>query len=633
MDRLAGSKGLEGAPSGLVATTIAQRLVFPDDHINGEADLYYHFSQNSRTGFKGNFYFVASGGSIHFNSYFNSFPLYAFDLDTRHLLSLSLQGTGDCTVFVYRADLNKTAVLIQRARVSLQEGHSQPVPLELDDFDNCLIYFSVVAETDVKLIQADYVVLGPPCNDVSLTAVITTFKQDEAVQSTGHRLQDYMLKNKDLRNDFNLLVVDNGGATDAVSFDQSHVIKNRNFGGAGGFMRGLLEAKENKMSSHILFMDDDAVFHPENIRRTLSVLRYSKRPNLAISGAMITAQKKWRMWENGAIFHRRCQPMHCGKDLRKFEDVVRSALDTPKASENRYGGWWYFCFPIDQVESWTFPFFVRGDDIYFSLANNFEIIGVSGVASHQETFSIKKSPLIVYLDMRYHLINHSVFKRLGTGRFGKVSMMWSYFNRYNASYHYESAAAVNIAMEDVLSGPKFWENNLDMVRKRQQFANLTKNEKVKENFSCDLEKTVPNGVWNYSFFLWAFLRFLTLNGHLLPKFVLHKKGRRMPLDRRANIFESFLRPYVVTIDAQTFSGYKVEKSLRKYMANLLRFARNATAFLLKNRQVNADYRAFAKEVSTEEFWKDHLLEKAEDQGSLSSKSGCRFSDNDMRTMS
>ncbi len=125
-------------------------------------------------------------------------------------------------------------------------------------------------------------------------------------------------------------------------------------------MRGLLEAKDNEMSSHVLFMDDDAVFHPENIRRTISVLRYSRKPNLAISGAMITEQKKWMMWENGATFNRRCQPMHCGKDLRNFDEVMSCALDNPPSIENKYGGWWYFCFPIDQVKNWTFPFFCEG---------------------------------------------------------------------------------------------------------------------------------------------------------------------------------------------------------------------------------------------------------------------------------
>ncbi len=206
---------------------------------------------------------------------------------------------------------------------------------------------------------------------------------------------------------------------------------------------------------------------------------------------------------------------------------------------------------------------MRGDDSYFSLANNFEIIGVNGVVSHQEDFFTKQTPLTVYLDMRYHLLHHTIFDRLRGSRLRNIYMMWRYFNRFNASYHYESAAAINIAMEDVLAGPQFWEENLDMAAKRKQISGLTQDEKIKANFSWDHGQTVSNGVRNYNSSFWVVIRFLTLNGHLLPKLAYHKKGRRMPLDFRANIRESFLRPYVVTTDVTTSSGYRVDRSVKK----------------------------------------------------------------------
>ena len=44
---------------------------------------------------------------------------------------------------------------------------------------------------------------------------------------------------------------------------------------------------------------------------------------------------------------------------------------TGPAPDNFYGGWWYFAFPVDQVKHQPFPFFVRGDDVSFSLVHDF----------------------------------------------------------------------------------------------------------------------------------------------------------------------------------------------------------------------------------------------------------------------
>ncbi|OKL42286.1 hypothetical protein A3843_00940 [Pseudovibrio exalbescens] len=539
---------------------------------------------------------------LGFDSYFNAFPLYAYDLDERHSISLRIRGRGRGTLIAYKAYVDKSWELIQRTKFSLEDKQDETIKLDTTKHDRSLIYISLTAETDLTIYEADYFITGPQRNKASISAVITTFKRDEAVQSTSRRLQDYLIQNKDLEADFKLLVVDNGGDTDSIPFSSGKVIKNKNYGGAGGFMRGLLEVAENKLSSHVLFMDDDAVFHPENIRRTLSVLRYSQVSNLAVAGAMITDHRKWMMWENGATFNRRCQPMHCGKDLRDFRQVLSTALDNPPNIENKYGGWWYFCFPINCVENWTFPFFVRGDDSYFSLANNFEIIGITGVVSHQECFSVKQTPLTVYLDMRYHLLHHLIFHRLNGRNIKNVYMMWRYFNRFNASYHYETAEAINIAIEDVLSGGKFWERNLDMADKRRQIGTITKNEKVKLNFSWDPNDTVPHGVRNYETTFWVLIRLLTLNGHILPKVVYHKKGRRMPLDFRANVRETFLRPYVVTVDVQTQSGYRVDRSVKKYTRNLLKFLSLAMRLLTRGKKIQNEYHEFAKKTSERQFW-------------------------------
>ncbi len=118
-----------------------------------------------------------------------------------------------------------------------------------------------------------------------------------------------------------------------------------------------------------------------------------------------------------------------------------------------------------------------GDDIYFS-PNDFDILTVPGIVSHQEDFFAQQSPMRVYLDMRYHLVLHLTFDHLKLDKNGINRMMRSYFNRFNDAYHYESAEALIMGMEDILAGEPFWEDNLDLAGRRAELAALTVNEKL-----------------------------------------------------------------------------------------------------------------------------------------------------------
>ena len=189
-------------------------------------------------------------------------------------------------------------------------------------------------------------------------------------------------------------------------------------GGAGGFARGLMEATKAGFS-HCLFMDDDASFHMENIARTYMFLAFSKDRRNAVAGAMINNTHKWAMWENGAWFDGSCRPISCGDDLREPKEVIKMELaSSQQRPATLYGGWWFFAFAIDQVKHHPFPFFVRGDDISFSLMNDFNIHTLNGVVSFQDDFSEKESAQTLYLDLRNHIIQHLVTPELERSALG-----------------------------------------------------------------------------------------------------------------------------------------------------------------------------------------------------------------------
>ncbi len=92
-------------------------------------------------------------------------------------------------------------------------------------------------------------------------------------------------------------------------------------------------------------------------------------------------------------------------------EFTSAAQRSPKI----YGGWWFFAFPIKQVTRYPFPFFVRGDDINFSLANDFHITTLNGVVSFAEDFSDKESPMTLYLDLRNHMVQHLTLEKMDNG--------------------------------------------------------------------------------------------------------------------------------------------------------------------------------------------------------------------------
>ncbi len=598
------SKGPSGSETGSTEF-VAQKLLAPNPKINSEVDLFYHIDGQAGYDTQQGSYYCFKESTIVFDSFFNAFPLHCYDLGPKHKLKIRIRIQGKGVVRLYLA--RNESSWEQLIHTLLDHKECETVEFELPKLgDSGLVFLQVYAKTEVKIVSADYIIEGPVLNDATVTGVITTFKRDAAVQDTCDRLETYFSENKDIADLFQLLVVDNGGDTDEVGFSRGRVIKNKNYGGAGGFSRGLLEVMEGDLSSHVLFMDDDATIFPESLRRTLAALRYSSDPKRAISGAMITEKHKWMMWDNSALFNRRCIPLHCRVDLRDFTKVLFCAFDNLRTQDNRYGGWWYFCFPVDQIKTWAFPFFVRGDDIYFSLANDFHIRTMPGVVSMQEDFAVKQSPQSIYMDTRNHLVQHLTFSFLRSSFWGDFWMLWRLFNRYNSAYHYDSAEAILVAIEDVIKGRDFWTNDMDMSKKRAQIKALTKNEAFSEKLEYGAVHLTPAGVGR---FRKAYLfRVLTLGGHILPNFLFFSNGRRMPLNLRAEVTETFLRPVVVTMDSSEKTGYVCRIDRPRYFKNLRHFIKTITTFAKERNRLVREYEEMKEKKLNKAFWKSVLLE-------------------------
>ncbi|HID68138.1 MAG TPA: hypothetical protein EYP31_07765, partial [Roseibacterium sp.] len=301
-----------------------QNFVLPEQEICTEHDLYYHhagavgFSKTARV------FTLSPGSTLGFNSYFNLFNLSKWTTACGLAnLWFDVTGSGQVEIRIVHALPERSWEILFCDIVTLKDD--TPHLIDISNFARHsakgLIYVEFKAlEHSATIRNAHFSSDATIATLPTLTVSITTFKREQQVRQTVARLETF-LKDFQFAEQIHVQVVDNGNSAEVPASDAVTPMVNHNFGGAGGFARGLLEA-QNSGASHCLFMDDDASFHMENIARAYVFLALAKSPKAAVAGAMINNTHKWAMWENGAYFDGSCHPMYCGVDLRAPDAVI-----------------------------------------------------------------------------------------------------------------------------------------------------------------------------------------------------------------------------------------------------------------------------------------------------------------------
>lgn len=309
-------------------------------------------------------------------------------------------------------------------------------------------------EGQAWLHRAQWRTTTPPRRRPRIALVIPTFRREAQVQASISRLRD-LIADRGLGRDIaaHLFVIDHGQSlpppADCASVS---LFSARNLGGSGGFARGLVLARAHGFS-HAIFMDDDATLPDEALMRMAGFLSYARNESTAIAAAMLTP-RNGRLWEDGALFDRVCRPRLHGLDLTDPRAVMRlEAARGALLPANAYGGFWGFAFPVANVRHLPFPFFLRGDDSGFCLANRFDLTTLAGVFAVQEGFDTRQTPALFYRDLRYHLHHHLVHPilEIGARRSAAVALrlLWRAFRRRNRA---EIWAGV-VAWAGLLRGP------------------------------------------------------------------------------------------------------------------------------------------------------------------------------------
>ncbi len=585
-----------------------QNIIAPEPGVCSEPDLYYHATGAAQICQQGSGFCLLTGSRIRFDTYFNLFNLGTWTqacLLEGLILEITARGPGEIRVLHLRQ--GHPAEILHQSRPQLHPDSPYQIDLSalLSGTPEGLLALELVAlgPEKLQLYTARFATRRQPPSLPRLAISITTFQREHKVRDTVARL-DTFLARSGFGDNIHVQVIDNGQSADIRAGPRVTAYANRNLGGAGGFARGLLEA-EDRGFSHCLFMDDDASFHMENILRSYMLLTLARDPQTALAGAMIGNRRQWEMWENGAYFDGSCHPLFNGIDLRCPQAVQQMELRSTQARPATfYGGWWFFAFPLAGLRRHPFPFFVRGDDISFSLANDFNIFTLNGVVSFQDDFIEKESAQTLYLDLRNHLLHHLIFAQLERSALGTARIACRFMMRSMLRCKYESAAAQLMAWRDVMQGPVFFDRNIDMQARQASIRALIKQEHWQQNTD-----TAPQERRCFSRLprrLRHLLGLFSLNGHLLPFWSRVGDQIVLEIDDRGLVFPAFGAARLTYRNGTGTQAYTVRHSKARFFALAWQMLLALTHWLRHHEELKRAYRRGYGDMTTRPYWEAKL---------------------------
>ena len=307
------------------------------------------------------------------------------------------------------------------------EGQAQPIaipiPLQKPGSDGDESYLIAVLHlaAGAQLHDLRWSATTAPAREVRIAGVICTFNQEamlannlaqiSAAPAFLHRL---FVVNQGVPRLADRIAPEDGSQTPITFIDQP------NFGGAGGFSRGIIEGLDDPQVTHILLMDDDIKAEPSLLSRIATILAYVGERR-CVGGAMLDIHAPTRLFTCGdrinpdrpAIIN--IAPPDGCDDVTT--DVGRDFVALNHKPD--FNGWWCFAFPIEAVRQCglPLPLFIRGDDVEFgfrlSRAGS-PTIGWPGVAVWHLPFRLKVQPWQAFYDRRNMLFlneAHGLFSR------------------------------------------------------------------------------------------------------------------------------------------------------------------------------------------------------------------------------
>lgn len=406
-----------------------------------------------------------AGTTIDFDTLFGNF--YESDWYSYTALEtviLCLEASGAFRATVYRRSQGGEACVfgelhsqpqqaLYQLRLSRADAEIHPGPARM--------WLVVEAISDLTIHDVAWTTTDRPLNDaIAIGVCFTTFNRLPYLK----RAVNELLSNEEACQAVSAIVIVNQG--EPFSLDELlepanrnrvelvHLLEQENFGGCGGFTRGILESIDNPALSHILLCDDDIVFESHSIVRLASFLGFC-HDDVAVGGQMLDLLRPEFLYESGAFLHEKTLlPEPIGRDMSLRESAtLDSLIDSTRVD---YNGWWYLAFSKAIVERVALPIpcFIRGDDIEYGIRlkkHGIHTVVLPGLVVWHEPFYMKPRDWRYYYEVKNRLILESLHFSWHISKDLKPLWLTFFFDLLTCRYNTASLAVV--ALKDFLAGP------------------------------------------------------------------------------------------------------------------------------------------------------------------------------------
>jgi len=360
---------------------------------------------------------------LDFATYFNLFSARKWQIYTSiNTVRIQLHIRGNYKITVYEISQQQKRELYSEIG---HDDYQKDIPLTSCQAN--FITFTITAlEDDLQIFTGTYYGQFEDAHDTDIGIIICTFKREEYVKRNLKTLQALMKDNPH----FHVMIIDNGQTLPEIRDEQLQVIHNRNYGGSGGFTRGLIEQVNQNTNNYVLMMDDDILIETSSLERVYALCRHikSQYAQQMIAGSMMSMDEPTIQYENTAYWGKiRLHALGKNFDLTQTEYLLKN--DNIPNIINKYAAWWFCCIPMTVVKKngYPLPAFIKSDDMEYGIRNRQDIIIMNGIGVWHETFNKKENAVVNYFnDRNMMILNHYAlhcgrWDFLGTalGRLGK----------------------------------------------------------------------------------------------------------------------------------------------------------------------------------------------------------------------
>lgn len=524
--------------SGDRRTMVLQKVIIPDQ----AAEMYVRGGRISSGRI-----FLKKGEKLTLDTYYNAFCFTKYrQYTTVENVGFRISAEGACEVNLVIFDGSS-----ERCAAPGTSG------IKLSEFpEGGILYPEITALEDCMITGGEYVSECEPA-EISACVAICTYKREQYVLRNMEILRSYGFSFID-----RVFVVDNGNTIGRSYLSDGFisVLANRNYGGSGGFTRGLIEAKDGGFS-HVILMDDDVDFHAETLEQMTTFVSLLKKEfsDSWFSAGMIPLDQPWIQYELGAEWNGSSATVHKhNADIRDRRTLCENLVNPGVG----YGGWWTLLMPVIVTDNGLpYPFFIKFDDVEYGMRrrSETEIITMNGIAVRHEAFDKKKNIVLDYYNLRNELVVNAVYGK--TSASGAAKRFLYEVAKDLCLYRYEAVLLALRAARDFLSGAEFFQTtdeeqlNRELIQSAPQMKRLSDIPQWSEELRCDqheLDKgfSVPMA--------------LTLGGHLVPSIFLSNQVNAVPISK-TGAKDCFLRKRVIQYQLGGDMGLPTRRSFAKFL--------------------------------------------------------------------